>query len=111
MPLWNIRNKLCEATTQISWARNAEERHGFWCRNGDQEFQNRKLLVQKFSSLWDVYDQPPNEPSTVVVRHIPVSAVVNDEANGIFTGHWWIPIGMETILKQFLYEELSLGSM
>ena len=24
MPLWNIRNKLCEATTQISLARNVE---------------------------------------------------------------------------------------
>ena len=35
MPLSNIRNKLCEATTQTPWARNVEERHGVWCRNGD----------------------------------------------------------------------------
>ena len=45
IPLWNIRNKLCEATTKFSWAKNVEERHEFWCRNGDQGFQNRKLLV------------------------------------------------------------------
>ena len=36
MPLWNIRNKLCEAATKLSLARNVEERHEFWCRNGDQ---------------------------------------------------------------------------
>ena len=30
MPLWNIRNKLCEATTKFSLARNVEERHEFW---------------------------------------------------------------------------------
>ena len=29
MPFWNIGNKLCEATTQIFWARNVEERHWF----------------------------------------------------------------------------------
>ena len=43
LPCLYIRNKLCEATTQISWTRNVEERHGFWCRNGDQGFQNKKL--------------------------------------------------------------------
>ena len=45
MPLWNIRNKLCEAATKFSLARNVEERHEFWCRNENQVFQNRKLLV------------------------------------------------------------------
>ena len=40
MPLWNIRNKLCDATTQISRAINVEER-----RNGDQEFQKSNQLV------------------------------------------------------------------
>ena len=29
---------LCEATTQISWARNIEEHYGFWCRNQDKVF-------------------------------------------------------------------------
>ena len=45
MPLWNIRNKLCEAATKLSLARIVEERHKFWCRNEDQGFQSRKLLV------------------------------------------------------------------
>ena len=45
MPLWNIHNKLCEAATKFSLAKNVEERHEFWCRNGDQGFQNRKQLV------------------------------------------------------------------
>ena len=63
MPEWNIRNQPCEATTQISWARNVEECFGFWCRNGDQEFGNRKLLVQKFLSLWD--------GQTVIIKNTP----------------------------------------
>ena len=55
MPLWNIRNKLCEAATKFSLARNVEERHEFWCRNENQGFQNRKLLYSlKFPSLLDV---------------------------------------------------------
>ena len=47
-PLWNIRNKLCEATTKLSLARNVEEEE-FWCRKWDQGFQNGKLPV------WNVY--------------------------------------------------------
>ena len=49
IPLWNIRNKLCQATTQISWVRNVEERHDFLCRNGDKEFQNRNLLFKHYN--------------------------------------------------------------
>ena len=45
MPLWNIRNKFYEAATKFPLATNVEERHEFWCRNGDKGFQNRKLLV------------------------------------------------------------------
>ena len=63
IPLWNIRNKLCEATTKFSWARNFEERHEFWCRNWDQGFQNRKTSSLKFPSVLDV--------SNVIFRKTP----------------------------------------
>ena len=40
--------------TQISWARHVEERREFWYDNEDKDLENRKLLVYKFPSLWDV---------------------------------------------------------
>ena len=73
MPLWNIRNKLCEAATKFSLARNVEERHEFWCRNGDQGFQNRKLQIQNFHLYW-MFQMLSLERR--YQRNLPISAVL-----------------------------------
>ena len=56
MLLWNIHNKLCEATTQICWARNVEERHGFWWRNGGQRYNigNCKFKNSNLNGIFEM---------------------------------------------------------
>ena len=50
MPLWNIRNNLCEATTQISWARNVENVTG-----SDAVTESRSSKIDNYSKNSHLY--------------------------------------------------------